>query len=269
MTLRILVRGGGDLASGVVVRLHRAGWEVVVAELAQPLAVRRYVSFAQAIYDGEIRIEDVPARRVDQLIEVRKLLKQGIVPVIHDPGLTIREHFLPQVLVDGRMRKTPPETGLDVAMLVIGLGPGFTAGINCHAVVETNRGPFLGRVIWDGQAQPDTGIPEQVGEYQVERVLRAPAGGVLEPLMQIGDRVREGQAIARVAEQVIFSPFNGVIRGLVQGGLVVRAGEKIGDVDPRDDPRLCWLVSDKALSVGGGVLEAILSWKPLRQEMWS
>jgi xanthine dehydrogenase accessory factor len=127
----------------------------------------------------------------------------------------------------------------------------------------------MGRVIWDGQAQPDTGIPERVGEYQVERVLRAPAEGVVEPLMQIGDRVRAGQAIARVAEKVIFSPFSGVIRGLVQGGLVVRAGEKIGDVDPRDDPRLCWLVSDKALSVGGGVLEAILSWKQLRQEMWS
>ena len=264
MTVRILVRGGGDLASGVVVRLYRAGWQVLVTELPNPLAVRRYVSFAQAIYDGRITIEDVPAQRIESPAELTSCLEKGIVPVLVDPGLAALDAFRPHVLVDGRMRKKPPETRLDAAPLVIGLGPGFTAGQDCHAVVETNRGPFLGRVIWSGSAQADTGIPERVGDYRAERVLRAPTSGLVETASEIGSQVRAGEVLARVAGQPVAAPFDGVLRGLVQAGLAVNAGEKIGDVDPRGDARLCWLVSDKSLSVGGGVLEAILSYKSLR-----
>jgi xanthine dehydrogenase accessory factor len=258
--MRILMRGGGDLASGVVIRLWRAGWQVMVAELAHPLAVRRYVSFAQAIYAGEMQIEEVTARRAANLEEAQAALAEGLVPVIVDPDLTCLPGFAPQVVIDGRMRKKPPERGKDLAPLVIGLGPGFTAGIDCHAVVETNRGAYLGRVYWQGQAQADTGVPERVGQYQTERVLRAPAQGAVEGAVDIGAQLRQGDLVARVGGQPVLSPFDGVLRGLIQSGLVVPAGEKIGDVDPRADPRLCWLVSDKALSVGGGVLEAILSW---------
>ncbi len=267
--LRILVRGGGDLASGVVIRLHRAGWQVIVAELPQPLAVRRLVSFAQAVYEGQNQVEEILARRVVNFPEAQETLAQGIVPVIIDPDLNVREDFRPHVLIDGRMRKAPPKMKMDVAPLVIGLGPGFNAGLDCHAVVETNRGPFLGRVIWQGQAQPDTGLPERVGEYQVERVLRAPASGVLETFFEIGAVVQTGDVIARTGGQSVLAPFDGVLRGLLQDNLNVRAGEKIGDVDPRGDPRLSRLVSDKALSVGGGVLETILSWKPIRPYLYS
>ncbi len=266
--LRILVRGGGDLASGVVMRLHRAGWQVIVAELPQPLAVRRYVAFAQAMYDGEIKIEEILARRVSSFAEAARAIELGIVPVMADPRLAVQADFAPHVLVDGRMMKSQPETGMDAALLVIGLGPGFTAGLDCHAVVETNRGPFLGRVIWDGQAQADTGVPERVGDYRAERVLRAPADGILEAIVEIGARVQTGEEIARVDGQPVRAPFNGVLRGLLQGGLAVRAGAKIGDLDPRDDSRLSRLVSEKALAIGGGVLEAILAWKPLRQVLY-
>jgi xanthine dehydrogenase accessory factor len=267
--LRILVRGGGDLASGVVTRLYRAGWHVIVAELSQPMAVRRYVSFSQAIYDGEITIEEIRARRVETYAEAEYALSQSVVPVMVDPQIHVIGPFSPHVLVDGRMRKISPELGMEIAPLVVGLGPGFTAGVDCHAVVETNRGPFLGRTIWQGQAQPDTGVPERVGNYQNERVLRAPLDGEMDPVVEIGERVSTGQLIARVNGSPVLAPFDGVLRGLLPGGLAVRAGAKIGDVDPRGEPQLSHLVSDKALSVGGGVLEAILAWKPLRPYLCS
>ena len=265
MTLRILVRGGGDLASGVILRLHKAGWQVLVTELPRPLAVRRLVAFAQAVYQGSITVEDIPAQKVDSLEAVLPVMGRGAVPVLVDEDLAVLRAFQPHVLVDARMRKAAPETGRDAAPLVIGLGPGFTAGGDCHAVIETNRGPFLGRVIWQGQAQPDTGLPERRGSYQAERVLRAPAAGILEPLAEIGALLRPGDPVARVDGLPVTAPFSGVLRGLVHAGLHVRQGEKIGDVDPSGDPQLSRLVSDKALSIAGGVLEAILSWEPVRQ----
>jgi xanthine dehydrogenase accessory factor len=269
MSLRILVRGGGDLASGVVTRLYRAGWQVIVTELPQPLAVRRLVAFAEAVYEGETRVEEILARRVGNIAEAEKAIAQGVVPVIVDPKLFVREGFNPHVFVDGRMRKAASDISLEAAPLVIGLGPGFSAGLDCHAVIETNRGPFLGRVIWHGQAQPDTGTPERVGEYQAERVLRAPADGVLETFLPIGVSIRAGDEIARVGGQPVVAPFDGVLRGLLQDQLTVQAGAKIGDVDPRGDAQLSRLVSDKALAVGGGVLEAILAWKPIRPYFYS
>ena len=265
--MRILVRGGGDLASGVVVRLYRAGGQVIVAELPQPLAVRRYVSFAQAVYDGSIKVEEVHARLINNMADAELVLSQRAVPVIIDPSLSMLEAYSPHVLIDGRMRKKNPEIGMNAAPFVIGLGPGFTAKRDCHAVIETNRGPFLGRVIWEGQAQADTGVPEHVGNFRAERVLRAPIAGVLESRTDIGKYVLQGDVIALIDDQPILAPFNGVLRGLAHPGLMVKKGEKIGDVDPRNDPRLCWMVSDKALSVGGGVLEAILAWKPIHQHV--
>jgi xanthine dehydrogenase accessory factor len=175
---------------------------------------------------------------------------------------------IPLILIDGRMTKKPPETSPNQVALLIGLGPGFIAGSNCHAVVETNRGLRMGQVIWNGPAEQDTGIPEKVVMHGAERVLRAPTDGFLTAHANIGDRLEEGQMIAEVGGVPIRSPFKGVLRGLLHPGTQVRRDLKIGDVDPRDDPRSCFWVSDKSLAVGGGVLEAILSRPELRPHLW-
>ncbi len=272
MSFFVLVRGGGDLGSGVTLRLHRAGLKVVVAEIAQPLAVRRKVAFAEAVYTGELTIEGVMARRVEDpadTFQIQRLLSQGLVPVVIDPEAEAFKLIQPTVLVDARLSKRPAELSKDIARLYIGLGPGFEAGINCHAVIETNRGPFLGRVYWQGSAEADTGLPDAVKGFRSERVLRAPAEGAVETRSEIGDLLKEGQLIAEVDGEPIVAPFTGVLRGLIHPGLVVREGTKIGDIDPRGDPRLCNLVSDKALAVGGGVLEAILSRPDLRPLLWA
>jgi xanthine dehydrogenase accessory factor len=231
----------------------------LIAELPQPLVVRRTVAFAEAVYAGEVTVEEITACLAKDPSGVEDIWEQGNIAVIVDPQLDILTDFKPQVLVDGRMLKQTPEMRIDAAPLVIGLGPGFTAGENCHAVVETMRGPFLGRVIWEGSAQSDTGIPDRVKGKREERVLRAPADGKLIAHANICDQLEKGDLIAEVGGMRIASPFKGVLRGLIHDGITVKAGMKIGDVDPRDDPALCTLISDKALAVGGGVLEAILS----------
>jgi xanthine dehydrogenase accessory factor len=269
MAFLSLLRGGGDLASGVAMRLFRAGIPLIITELPEPLAVRRTVSFAQAIYSGEIVLEGVRARRSDSPEQIRQFLLEGIVPVLADPETNICKYFTPNVIIDGRMMKKAPELGIDSAQLVIGLGPGFVAGENCHAVIETKRGPYLGRVIWEGAAEPDTGQPEKVGQHQDDRVLRAPADGVITSHAQIGDHLSEGQIVADVAGLPVHTVFEGYLRGLLQDGLAVRKGLKIGDVDPRLDPNLCFIVSDKALAIGGGVLEVILSRPDLRRLLWT
>lgn len=241
-------------------------------EIAQPLAVRRKVAFAEAIYAGEVTIEGVTARRVKDPTDTFRILRifsQGQVPVLIDPQAEAIKSVCPTVLVDARLSKHSPELPRDVANLYIGLGPGFEAGYHCHAVIETNRGPFLGRVYWQGSAEADTGYPDAVGGFRSERVLRAPADGEILTHAQIGDTLQEGQLIAEVAGKPVKSPFAGVLRGLIYPGLVVTRGLKIGDVDPRSDPCLCNLVSDKALAVGGGVLEAILSRPNLRSMLWT
>lgn len=264
--MKVLVRGGGDLASGSVMRMRRVGWQVLVAELAQPVAVRRLVSFAQAVYDGQARVEEVTARLASTIDEAFEILGNQQVAVLVDPDGNSVAAFQPDVVVDARMlKKAPPQAPLSTSPLLIGLGPGFTAGTNCHAVVETMRGPFLGRVIWQGSAQADTGAPEQVKGFENERVLRAPAAGSVRAIKEIGDTLRRGEPVVEVGGSVLHAPFDGMLRGLIQDNLWVEAGEKIGDVDPRNDRRLCALVSDKALAIGGGVLEAILVWQFRRQ----
>jgi xanthine dehydrogenase accessory factor len=276
MTLFTIIRGGGDLASGVAVRLQRAGLSLLIAELPQPLAVRRLVSFGEAVYAGTIEVEGVPARCVENLSAALDLMQAGQIAVMVDPQLKILQdlHEMDRgwelgVLVDGRMTKRPPELGKEAAPLVIGLGPGFVAGENCHAGVETNRGHNLGRVFWHGATEADTGIPEGVAARRSERVLRAPAAGVLVAHAEIGERLEAGQLLAEVARIPVRAPFKGVLRGLLHPGIEVAKNLKIGDLDPRDDPSFCSLVSDKALAVGGGVLEAILSQPEIRRRLWS
>ena len=264
----VIIRGGGDLASGVAARLHRARFKVLVTELAQPLVVRRLVSFAEAVYIGEIRVEEMVGRRVDSAEEARTALAAGLVAVMVDPALKSLEDFSPIALVDARMIKKPPKDTPTGIPLLVGLGPGFTAGEDCDVVIETMRGHTLGRAIWEGQARPDTGIPETVGGRDADRVLRAPADGLLTNHVKITDRVREGDLLAEAGGEALLAPFDGVIRGLLHDGLQVRKGMKIGDLDPRNDPAFCTLVSDKSLSIGGGVLEAILSRPEIRETLF-
>ena len=268
----VLIRGGGDLASGVALRLHRTGYKIAILELEKPLAVRRTVSFSEAVYEGLQTVEGVTARLVsaDQLQDT---MGAGEIPVLVDPNANIlRNQFLTSprstFVIDARLLKIVPEPlSADVA-LHIGLGPGFSAGENCHAVVETRRGHTLGRVYWSGSAQSDSGQPE--GDPR--RVLRAPHEGVLSAYANISDHVVEGQKIAEVESKTesqiteIISPIKGILRGLVRSGLEVTERMKIGDIDPRDDVSFSVLVSDKALSVGGGVLEAILTRFPVYSE---
>lgn len=272
MSVHVLVRGAGDLASGVALRLHRSGFRVIMTELSQPLVVRRMVSFAEAIYRGKFEVEGVAAQRIETFEDVHPILDAGVIPILVDPEGRIIPWLREQtsgtkafLLIDARMFKQKPERGLDQADLVIGLGPGFTAGQDCHAVIETNRGHLLGRVIWQGSAQPNTGLPEGVGNYKGERVLRSPIDGVLHNLVDIGEHISSGQIIAKVNDHPIKAPFGGVLRGLLHSGLSITQGMKIGDLDPRDDPSYCWLVSDKSLAVGGGVLEAILNYPNIRR----
>lgn len=272
MAMIILVLGGGDLASGVAYRLQRVGLRVAMTELPQPLAVRRLVSFAEAIYAGECNIEGITAKKVTDHADTLRILRifaNGQIPVMIDPQAESRHVLHPAVIIDARMKKNAPDLGRHEATLFIGLGPGFNAGVNCHAAIETNRGHAMGRVIWQGITEPDSGVPEKVQGYGAERVLRAPADGYMESRVQIGDIVEAGQMLAEIGGEPVLAPFAGVVRGLVHTSLRVERGFKIGDIDPRADPRLCLQISDKSLAVGGGVLEAILSRPNLRPQLWS
>jgi len=256
--INVLVRGGGDLASGVVYRLHRSGMRVLVTELPQPTVIRRAVSFGAAMYEGVVEIEGVVGRRVASLDQALVSLGRGEMPVMADPeGAVIRE-WRPDVLVDGILAKRNVGTKVSDAPIVIGLGPGFVAGVDVHAVIETKRGHFLGRVILEGSAAPDTGIPGAVMGYTAERVLRAPCEGVLQGVMRIGDGVKAGEPVGHVDRSPVVASISGVIRGLLANGLTVSKGMKIGDIDPRGVREHCFTISDKALAIGGGVLEAIL-----------
>ncbi len=251
----ILIRGGGDIASGVALRLHRCGYKIIISELPSPLAVRRTVSFSEAIYSGEIKIEELYARRAETNLDAFRLAEQNCIPVIIDPQAAILDSSDFSAMVDARLLKRKADSYLLAAPLVIGLGPGFVCGENCHAVVETQRGHHLGRVFWSGSASADTGQPE--GDPR--RVLRAPVNGVITNHAQIGEYIDGGQIIADVAGEKIIAPFSGVLRGIIRSGITVSENMKIGDIDPRGKTDYCYTVSDKALAVGGGVLEALLT----------
>jgi xanthine dehydrogenase accessory factor len=261
----VVLRGGGDLATGVALRLRRAGITIIITELARPVSVRRTVCFSEAVYEGSWTVEGVTAARCDSLAQAEAAAGRGVVPVIVAPSLVSLFGRPLDVVVDARLTKQPPEVGKIAASLVVGLGPGFVAGEDCHAVVETKRGHTLGRVYWSGSALADTATPEG----DARRVLRAPLDGPLAARAAIGDTVSAGQVVAAVAGAPVASPFDGVLRGLIRDGTVVARGLKVGDVDPRGLREHCFLVSDKALAVGGGVLEAILTRADIRSRLWS
>lgn len=264
-TALILLRGGGDLASGVALRLYRAGLRLVISELRQPLAVRRAVSFAEAVYEGAHTVEGVTAR-LAQPDQVSAVLDAGEIPVLIDPNADILAARPFLVVIDARlMKQTPAPLPQDVP-LHIGLGPGFHAGRDCHAVIETRRSHTLGRVYWQGATQPDSGQPE--GDPR--RVLRATGNGIVTARARIGEHMEEGHVVALIGDQhEVISPLSGLLRGMIRDGVHVTRGLKIGDIDPRNDPSTCYLVSDKALAIGGAVLEAILSREEMRKGLWS
>ncbi|WP_302497171.1 selenium-dependent molybdenum cofactor biosynthesis protein YqeB [uncultured Flavonifractor sp.] len=254
----ILVKGAGDLATGTAVRLYRAGFQVVMTDIAQPTAVRRTVAFSQCIYDGQTAVEGITARKAENRDQVRDILAAGEIPVLVDPQAAILAQLPFMVVVDAILAKKNLGTTISDAPIVLALGPGFTAGTDCHGVIETKRGHDLGRLILEGSAIPNTGVPGDVGGYTKERIIRSPAGGPFEPVAQIGQQVNLGDVVAKVNGIPVTAQLTGIVRGMLPAGIPVTAGMKSGDIDPRCEVRHCFTVSDKARAIGGGVLEGIL-----------
>ena len=251
----VLIKGAGDLATGAAVRLYRAGIPVVMTEVAQPTAVRRTVAFSQCMYDGAAQVEGISARRAEDAGAARRALERGEVPVLCDPAAAILGELPFDGVVDAILAKRNLGTAITDAPVVLALGPGFTAGVDCHGVVETMRGHNLGRLLTQGSAAPNTGVPGDVGGYTTQRIIRAPADGAVEPL-------------ARVAGRTACAQLTGVVRGMLPAGLAVTAGMKAGDIDPRCRAEHCFTVSDKARAIGGGVLEGLLYFGR-RAGLWS
>ena len=255
----VVIRGAGDIATGIALRLWRAHIQVVMTDLDRPTAIRRTVCFSQAIPNGETTVEDVRAKRAADPAQALAVLDQGAVPVMADPQGRCISILKPDGVVDAILAKKNLGTRMTDAQVVIGVGPGFTVGEDCHAVVETMRGHYLGRVFYKGSAQPNTGIPGLIGGFAGERVLRAPADGLFHQIREIGDQVREGDVAATVNNQPMVCTLTGVLRGILPEGTPVFKGMKAGDIDPRCELEHCYCASDKALAVGGGVLEALLA----------
>lgn len=254
----VVVKGAGDIASGIAVRLLRAGFNVVMTEQPEPTAIRRTVSFSDAVRQKRADVEEAIGLRADDPHMALWAVAHGHVAVLVDPEGQCVESLQPDVVVDAILAKRNTGTSITDAPIVIGVGPGFCAGHDCHAVIETKRGHSLGRVIHEGSAIANTGVPGTISGVSEERLLRAPADGMFATQRRIGEHVEEGETIADVEGAPMKARISGVLRGLLPHGTRVHRGMKAGDIDPRDDPSYCETVSDKALAVGGGVLEAIL-----------
>ena len=252
----VVVRGAGDLATGIIIRLVRSGFRVVALESANPSAIRRTVSLCEAMYDGTARVEGVTGIRCDQVPEFWE--PGDPVPVLDDPEARCLGRLAPAALVDAIVAKRNLGTRRGLAPVVVAVGPGFVAGLDADAVVETNRGHDLGRVLLTGTAEPDTGVPGLIAGHAAERVIHAPRAGRVEAIRAIGDLVAAGEPILAIEGVKVNAAISGVLRGLIRPGYLARAGLKIADVDPRCVPAHCQTVSDKARAVAGGVLEAIL-----------
>lgn len=257
--IRIIIKGAGDLATGVAYRLWRAGFPVAMTELAQPLAIRRAAVFAEVVYSGRVVLEGIEAWRVEDPAQAEAAWQAGALPVLVDATPAMIAALRPEVIVDGIMAKRNTGTSITDAPLVIALGPGFVAGRDVHAVIETARGHFLGRALWEGAAQANTGVPGEVGGQSRKRVVYPPCAGIFQAAATIGALVREGDVLGHVDGAPVLAPTSGVVRGLLHDGLPVTPTLKIGDVDPRGVVEHCFTVSDKALAIGGGVLEAVVA----------
>lgn len=254
----VLIKGAGDLATGVAHRLKRCGFDVVMTEIEEPTTVRRTVAFSQAVYDCKVEVEGVKATLVKDIQMIRENIDNGIISVIVDKDANIIEVLKPDIVVDAIVAKKNTGTSIDDAPIVIALGPGFEAGVDCDLVIETKRGHYLGRVITKGKAIPNTGVPGNIGGHTVGRIIRATSDGIINPVSEIGDYVEEGQVVAYIDKIPVYASISGIVRGMLQGGIEVFEGMKSGDIDPRCKKEHCFTISDKARSIGGGVLEGIL-----------
>lgn len=258
--MKILIKGAGDLATGIAYRLWEAGHQIVMTEIEKPLTVRRSVAMSEAVYKGSALVEGMRGILVHDEREISRELLEGNIAVIVDANADIRESFRPDVVVDAIMAKKNLGTSIDEAAFVAGIGPGFTASKDCHCVIETKRGDTLGTVIWAGSALPNTGIPGDVEGYTAERLLKASADGTMEPRAAIGERVEKGQIVAVTGSVPVYAQMTGMIRGMLKAQIEVAKGMKIGDIDARCDEKYCRTISDKAKCVGEGVARAIDEW---------
>lgn len=258
LDLVVLIKGAGEMATGVAWRLYNSGFKVVMTEAPRPLAVRRAVSYSEVLYTKSKVVEGVEARLADSPDQIAAFWEQGVMPVLMDPELTLLEQLQPPVLLEATIAKRNTGISKNMAPLVIALGPGYEAGVDAHFVVETNRGHNLGRLYTEGRAEPNTGIPGTIAGKSWERVLRAPIGGVFEPRLDLGDMAEKGEVVATVAGEPVIANVGGILRGLLRGGTEVVMDQKLGDVDPRGDSAFLHTISEKARCVGGSVLEAIM-----------
>lgn len=255
--MKVLIKGAGDLATGIAYEFWLAGHEILMTDIEVPLTVRRMVAFSRAVYEGEAQVEKAKGILVRNQEEALAVISEGHIAVIVDEKAKIREEYRPDILIDGIMAKQNTGTCKNDAPLVIGIGPGFTAGIDCHYVIETQRGPFLGNVICEGSAIPNTGIPGEIAGYTIERLIRASASGTMEPAAQIGELVKKGQIVAVTGAIPVYAQMSGIVRGMLQEGVQVEKGLKIGDIDARENKEYCYTISDKARKIGRGALEAV------------
>ncbi len=256
--VKVLIKGAGDLASGIAYEFWLAGHQVLMTDIEVPLAVRRMVSFSRAVYERETQVEKAKGVLVRNLEEALAAMETGHIAVIVDEKARIREEYRPDILIDSIMAKRNIGTSMADAPVVIGIGPGFTAGSDCHYVIETQRGPSLGHVIREGSAIPNTGIPGEIAGYTIERLIKASASGEIEPAAQIGDLVKKGQVVAVTGGVPVYAQMSGIVRGMLQKGVHVEKGLKIGDIDAREKKELCYTISDKARKIGRGAMEAAL-----------
>lgn len=255
----VLIRGAGEMATGVAHRFFAAGYSLVMTELPRPLAVRRGAAFAQAVFDGAMAVEGVRGHHVLSPAEALACCRQGQVAVLtQEIQGDLLEMLQPCALVDARMAKENLGTKIDEAKVVIALGPGFTAGVDAHGVIETNRGHDLGRVLYDGAAEANTGIPGDIVGYRLERVLKANVAGTFTSPREIGDSIETGEEFGRIDSRPVIAPISGIIRGLLRSWTWVPPGTKLGDIDPRGVRHYCFTISEKARAIAGGALEALL-----------
>ena len=262
--MKILIKGAGDLATGIASRLYRCGHQIVMTELEVPLTVRRSVALSRAVYEKCAQVEDMTGILVSSKQEAEAVLKQGDIAVVVDKEADTRRWFCPDVIVDAILAKRNLGTSITDAPFVIGVGPGFSAGEDCHCVVETKRGHTLGSVIWKGSAIPNTGVPGNIGGYTIERLIRAAAEGTMQAKAEIGEYVEKGQTVAVTGGVSVQAQMSGIVRGMLQNGAWVKKGLKIGDIDARCEASHCVTISDKARAVGGGVLEAVSQFEHMR-----
>ncbi len=257
--LKVLIRGGGELASGVAHRLHQSHFKVCLIETDHPQAVRRGVSFCEAVYEGEKTLEGVTCKLLNRVDKITDAWQKGVIPLVVDPENKTKDVINPDVEIDAIIAKENLGTRITDAPLVIGLGPGFSAGKDVHVVIETNRGHNLGRIIMRGEAESDTGIPGAIGGFAKERVWHAPVAGLFTTQKKIGDRVAAGDVVALVDTTPVKTEIGGMIRGLLRNNTRVRKGMKLGDIDPRGIEEYCYTISDKSRTISGGVLQAIMT----------